>query len=80
MHEMNHQFDVSDHYHDVVNNVCQNREFCSTCGLDARDSNCIMNKSDSISINNNDVLCDDCKEEMISHLESHHMITVNNGG
>ena len=66
MHEMAHKFGAKDHYHDVVNGVCENADICTTCSKNKRDEKCIMFNPAC-----NDI-CKDCQNDIISHLESHH--------
>ena len=72
MHEMNHQYEAPDHYHEIgANGICRNADHCSECSGEGRPFNCIMQNSE-ISINSETVLCDYCKSDMIDHLEDHH--------
>lgn len=72
MHELNHQYGASDHYHEILENGrCRGGVICSECGINKRPATCIMNQ-DRISLSSDDLICDGCKNEMINHLESHH--------
>lgn len=72
MHELNHQYDAPDHYHEILTDgTCRGKEYCSVCGVNRRPNSCIMYNS-RINITNNDVLCDGCKGDILTHLEDHH--------
>ena len=74
MHELNHQYGASDHYHeeDAYGN-CLRPDICSQCnGAHARPATCIMNDS-SIDINAYTVICSDCWNEIITHLNANHI-------
>ena len=57
--------------------LLENREIhgdiCSDCGTNKRPETCIMNNS-RISITEDTVLCDECKQEILAHLRSHDRI------
>lgn len=75
MHELNHQFGVKDHYHELAipgnEKSCKFKETCSECGDNPRDAGCIMNDS-RMDIYNSNIICDDCKKDIINHLNGHH--------
>lgn len=71
MHELNHQYGVPDHYHEIVNGECKNKSICSECGVTKRPKNCIMNLGRT-DINRDDVMCEYCKDDMVNHLDNHH--------
>lgn len=76
MHELNHQFGASDHYHDPEDpndedSPCRNKAYCSRCGDNKRPASCIMNLT-RMDISDDNVLCDACKQEILAHLEEHH--------
>ena len=71
MHELNHQYGAHDHYHEVINGVCKNKDTCSTCGTYPRPSTCIMNTTNR-SITEEDIICTACRNEILAHLEDHH--------
>lgn len=75
MHELNHQYGAPDHYHELADSEdptsCKFKSICSECGDDPRLSSCIMNNS-FIFITNSDVICEECKNDMIDHLKLHH--------
>ena len=74
MHELNHQYDAPDHYHewlDDAHTVCRGGVYCSCCGTNPRPYSCIMCNSRT-DILRNDIICEGCKSDMISHLEGHH--------
>jgi len=77
MHELNHQFGARDHYHELADEgdetSCKFKDICSYCGTNPRPATCIMCNS-RISITNEDVICDECKNDIIDHLENHHNI------
>ena len=67
MHELAHQFGVKDHYHDEDEyGNCINEAICTECDVAPRSKQCIMFNPDC------NVICKDCKEDIISHLNSHH--------
>jgi len=75
MHELNHAYGAPDHYHELSdkndNGSCIHKEICSTCGINKRPGSCIMNTS-GIDIWNTDVICSECKDDIIAHLNLHH--------
>ncbi len=77
MHELNHQYGAKDHYHELAdkNNPqsCKFKDICSECGNNPRPSSCIMYQS-RIDINADTVICEACKEDIIKHLNSHHLL------
>ena len=76
MHELNHQYNAKDHYHELADNTdlnsCKFKEICSLCGNNPRPSSCIMNQS-RIDITNPDVICHECRKDIIAHLDKHHL-------
>jgi len=77
MHELCHQFDARDHYHNLdEDEKCTNADICSTCNPNGRPKSCLMNNSGS-DITLDTVLCDACKQEILAHLRSHHLISNN---
>ena len=77
MHELNHQFGAKDHYHELLDkndeNSCKFKDVCSQCSENGRPKSCVMNNSDT-DINRDDIICDACKEDILSHLKEHHII------
>ncbi|MBQ3214730.1 MAG: DNRLRE domain-containing protein [Oscillospiraceae bacterium] len=74
MHELCHQFGAQDHYHELgEDNTCKHAEICSDCGTNPRPATCIMQQF-RIDITEDTVLCDECKQEILAHLQSHDMI------
>ena len=74
MHELNHQYGVGDHYHEIMaNGTCRSGARCSVCGINPRPSTCIMNKG-RLNINLTTAMCSGCKEDLITHFENHHKI------
>jgi hypothetical protein len=84
-HELNHQYDVRDHYHEEEapgdEETCMNRDICSRCKQPGfRPDTCIMFMyvKDVESIDRFDIICGDwesdmgCKGELASHLSDHH--------
>ncbi len=75
LHEINHQYDAVDHYHELADindsTSCKFKEICSDCGEKPRPSSCIMN-STSIDITSSSAICNLCKSEILIHLENHH--------
>ena len=72
MHELCHQFGAQDHYHEEdADENCVSGDICSTCGSDSRPRSCIMNISES-DISSEDILCEDCKNDILEHLQKHH--------
>lgn len=74
LHELNHQYGVSDHYCETdKNDDCKSGDICSECGTEeaSRPATCIMNMSYQ-DINSQTLICDGCRQEMIAHLEDHH--------
>ena len=66
-----------DHYHELENeydqNSCKFKDVCSECGTNKRAETCIMNHS-RINITSDTVICEACQNEIIAHLESHHIV------
>ncbi len=62
-HELCHQFNALDHYHDPdENDVCRNANLCDYCNPSGGlPSTCIMDGSRTVNINSTTVLCDYCK-------------------
>lgn len=75
MHELNHQYGARDHYHELADlndpGSCKFKEICSCCGDNPRPSTCIMYQS-RIDISNSNVICSECKSDILSHLDGHH--------
>ena len=75
MHELNHQFGASDHYHELAiegdETSCKFKNISSICGTNPRPETCIMYNS-RINITNDDVICDECINDILNHLENHH--------
>lgn len=73
MHELNHQYGAPDHYHEILDDgSCRGGIYCSTCGSSARPSTCIMCAC-RMDITDDNVICDGCRDQMIAHLEDHHV-------
>lgn len=74
MHEICHQYGAPDHYHSIgANGYCVNREHCTICSPAPRPATCIMGPGRK-EITNIDILCEGCLEDMITHLNNHHLI------
>ena len=77
MHELNHQYGAKDHYHELLDkndeNSCKFKDVCSQCSENGRPQSCVMNNSDT-DINRDDIICDACKEDILTHLKKHHII------
>ena len=72
LHEMCHQYGARDHYHDQdENGDCVNGDICSECKLNGRSPMCIMASIDR-DITAPTVICEDCKGEILEHLDDHH--------
>ena len=75
MHELNHQYGAKDHYHELAdkndNQSCKFKERCSVCGDNPRPKSCIMYESE-IDITNDDVICSECQNDILTHLKDHH--------
>ncbi|MBQ8523235.1 MAG: S-layer homology domain-containing protein [Clostridia bacterium] len=86
MHELNHQYGAPDHYHEQTDNnirsckraisnggdgFCSDSNCNSINGTQYRPATCIMNTSYG-DISPSDIICSDCKSEIITHLNSHH--------
>ena len=76
MHELNHQYGAKDHYHEFLydengNRYCRGGEICSDCGTNARSRGCIMNDSRA-NISAEDIICAECRKDILSHLKSYH--------
>ena len=72
MHELAHQYGVTDHYHENdENGNCKFPDKCSQCTGNTETMNCVM-VDPYDTIDREDVMCDACKQEMITHLEKHH--------
>ena len=72
MHEMCHQYGARDHYHESgADGNCLHGDICSYCGENKRPESCNMNNSHQL-IGGDDIICDECKEEIYAHLENHH--------
>lgn len=73
MHELNHQYGAPDHYHEILaDGTCRGGAICSVCGSNPRPSTCIMCQG-RMDITSDNVICDGCKGQMITHLEGHHI-------
>ncbi len=75
MHELNHQYGVGDHYHEIYTvdgkPRCKSGDRCSECGKYKRDERCIMNRiGQNVSLST--IMCSDSKADMKTHLEGHH--------
>lgn len=72
MHELNHQYGAKDHYHEILSDgSCRGKDMCSVCGTNSRPSTCIMNSSRT-SLSRDDLICEECKNDIIYHLDNHH--------
>ena len=73
MHELCHQYDGIDHYHeDDENGNCIRPDICSFCnGATGRPKECIM-YNDNQDIFVDTILCEECRVEIRIHLEEHH--------
>ena len=86
MNELNHQYEVDDHYHErIAANLCVGGNLCSgfyddndiyrTCnlggGANSRPYSCVMNW-DRIDISASTVMCPGCRTDMTTHLNNHH--------
>ena len=75
VHELAHIVGAPDHYHEVVNGVCKNKERCYQCNSSTgRPEWCLM---DDCYINPNDydaetIFCDACINDIQNHLKSGH--------
>lgn len=76
MHELAHQFGARDHYHETTvdgdDSTCKHKDICSWCGDNPRPESCIMNNS-RVGINNQNVICSECMQDILNHLNSHHI-------
>ena len=88
MHELNHQIGAKDHYHEEMvsgvvtsckrsvanggNGICSNLQCNTKNGTQYRPDSCIMNNSYQ-DISNSNILCDACKNDILAHLNSHHI-------
>ena len=76
MHELNHQYGARDHYHELRDKEddgsCKFKDICTECGINPRSESCIMYDS-RIDITNNDVICDECQNDILAHLNEHHI-------
>ena len=76
-HELCHQYEVKDHYHEDdetgENEVCSNQAYgCSECAIvEKRSSECIMCDG-TRSLGTVPLMCEDCMEDVRLHLEDHH--------
>lgn len=75
MHELCHQYGAPDHYHELADkddsSSCKHKDICSKCGTNPRPAYCLMNVS-RMDISSDMVICDACKEDLLSHLNNHH--------
>ena len=72
MHELAHQYGVKDHYHEMgTDGKCIGGDRCSRCGDFPRSASCIMNNSRQ-DITGEDIICEDCFQEILAHLNAHH--------
>ena len=75
MHELSHQYGAPDHYHELADKndeeSCKFKDICSQCGENPRPANCIMNNP-RVDISNSNIICIDCIQEIIGHLNGHH--------
>ncbi len=73
MHKLNHQYGAPDHYHEILaDGTCRGGALCSVCGSNPRPATCIMCQG-CMDITSDNVICDGCKGQMITHLEGHHI-------
>ena len=74
MHELGHNFGSRHHYHqsgtEDAFGRCSLYEICSECNPNGRPSSCVMWYSIGQSINNSNILCNGCKNEMIVRLNA----------
>lgn len=73
MHELCHQYDGIDHYHEEdENEACIRPDICSGCNkTTGRPGTCVMNNSRQ-DIFADAILCEDCEAEIRTHLDGHH--------
>ena len=75
MHELAHQYGAIDHYHEEdENGDCIRPSVCSECSSDHRPKSCIMNEGRQ-NIENEDIICEECFQEILYHLNLHHKCT-----
>ena len=73
VHELNHQYDGKDHYCEKDdNNVCKNKEICSSCGDAPRPKSCVMNSGGHCDVYADTVICAECLQDILTHLKDHH--------
>jgi glucan-binding YG repeat protein len=76
LHEIAHQFDAPDHYHDTdtPDGKCKNIKYCSQCApmSTRRPQYCIMAGSGSILLPTEETYCTGCTNDIRSHLINHH--------
>ncbi|MBO5417139.1 MAG: RICIN domain-containing protein, partial [Clostridia bacterium] len=75
-HEIMHQIDALDHYHDLdeKSGNCLNESICSVCNsgeYGCRDADCIMCELNT-TLSRDNLICNQCKQEVINHLSQHH--------
>ena len=78
VHELGHQYDLPDHYHEIRDGRCVSGIYCylgSACNggnaTSPRSKTCIM-YSGSENITNAEMLCPGFKNDIIAHLSDHH--------
>lgn len=82
IHELSHDVNAPDHYHELLtdengNRYCRGGRMCNECHPDTgRPEWCIMDngwRSDLLTCEPNEVYCEGCKNDIMSHLEMHHL-------
>ena len=78
MHELNHQYDGKDHYHEEAvpgdESSCINKAICSDCGKKKRPESCVMYSDYGrySDISKDTIICEPCYDEIKAHLKKHH--------
>ena len=74
IHELSHIIGAPDHYHDLVNGVCQNSTICSQCSATPRPRDCVMGYrtgyTDLVNGDPWDIYCAFCYADIMQKLNS----------
>lgn len=72
IHETSHQFGLHDHYCKKNGSPCSN-QYCYSCTRGYSAPRCIMNLPfDTENYNNDELFCDECLDNIKTHLNDHH--------
>ena len=82
LHEISHIIGAPDHYHELVNGICKNREYCNDTycqGSSGRPTTCLMGRTDTRDFyyaEAEDIYCTGCYNDIITNLQQYNRIVI----